>query len=430
MTRLLDQPDVCAPLPSVGHGLIDAIERARVVGRGGASFPAGTKWRAVEQRSHGRAVVVVNGAEGEPRSKKDRLLMTTRPNLVIDGAFIAARVLRARRVILYIGERHSAARDSMVRALAQRPEPERNAVSFAAAPSRYVAGAEAAVIHFLNDGVATPINMPPFPFERGVEGAPTLVQNVETLAQIATLARTGDAPDSVLITLVGGVTRPGVLELDSRTTIAEAINHSGGLTEAARAVLVGGYFGSWVRPDEAWGLRLDPSASRLGCGVIGVLPTSRCAVCEVAAVMRYLAAESSAQCGPCFFGLRALADTCTRIGDQGSDPDVLERLQRWSVEVRGRGGCKHPDGAAMFLSSALQVFVDEFAKHHLVIDRIKCDGRGLCAELLPELIRLDDWGYPILAPGPVPEHLLPLARRAADDCPVLAIALRRTVRAK
>ncbi|HSS61292.1 MAG TPA: ferredoxin [Candidatus Limnocylindrales bacterium] len=61
----------------------------------------------------------------------------------------------------------------------------------------------------------------------------------------------------------------------------------------------------------------------------------------------------------------------------------------------------------------------------LVVDRIKCDGRGLCAELLPELIRLDDWGYPILTNGPLPAHLLPLAQRAVEDCPVLAIALRR-----
>ena len=67
-------------------------------------------------------------------------------------------------------------------------------------------------------------------------------------------------------------------------------------------------------------------------------------------------------------------------------------------------------------------------ERHLVVDPIKCDGRGLCAELLPELIRLDDWGYPILRPGPVPGHLLPLARRAVEDCPVLAIALRRSER--
>lgn len=363
MTPLLGQPDILAPLPRVGHGLIDAIERAGLVGRGGASFPVATKWRAVEQRSHGRAVIVVNGAEGEPQSKKDRLLMTTRPHLVLDGAFIAARVLRARRLILYIGERHAAARDAMLRALAQRSEPERNIVTFAAAPARYVAGAEAAVIHYLNDGVATPVNIPPYPFERGVGGAPTLVQNVETLAHVATLARTGEAPDSLLITLVGGVTRPGVLEVDSRTTITEAINQSGGLTQAARAVLVGGYFGTWMQPDQAWRLRLDPSVARLGCGVIGVLPSSRCAVCEVAAIMRYLAAESSAQCGPCFFGLRALADACTLVAEQGSNAEVLKRLQRWSAEVRGRGACKHPDGAVMFLSSALEVFADEFARH-------------------------------------------------------------------
>lgn len=66
----------------------------------------------------------------------------------------------------------------------------------------------------------------------------------------------------------------------------------------------------------------------------------------------------------------------------------------------------------------------------LVVDRVRCDGRGLCAELLPELIRLDDWGYPILAPGPIPERLTPLADRAVDDCPVLAIALRRSGRVR
>jgi len=66
------------------------------------------------------------------------------------------------------------------------------------------------------------------------------------------------------------------------------------------------------------------------------------------------------------------------------------------------------------------------APHRLVVDRIKCDGRGLCAELLPELIRLDDWGYPIVNSDSVPNHLLPLAQRAVEDCPVLAIALRRS----
>ena len=68
--------------------------------------------------------------------------------------------------------------------------------------------------------------------------------------------------------------------------------------------------------------------------------------------------------------------------------------------------------------------------YRLAVDRIRCDGRGLCAELLPELIRLDDWGYPIIAAGSVPDHLLPLAQRAVEDCPVLALALQRTERTR
>ena len=368
MTGLLGTPDAMTPLPRVGSEIIDAIERSRLVGSGGAGFPVATKWRAVAQRSHGNAVIVVNGAEGEPQSKKDRVLMSERPHLVLDGAFIAARALRARHLILYIGERHDAARSAMLRALSARPEPERGRVTASSAPARYVAGAEAAAVHFLNEGIATPTNVPPYPFERGVGGAPTLVQNVETLAHVALLARTGHTPQTALVTLAGAVKRPGVLEVEPHTTIGDAVQRGGGATEAPRAILVGGYFGSWVEPEQAWNLELNPDSLRrnglgLGCGVIGLLPASRCPVCETAGIMRYLAGESSAQCGPCFFGLRALADACTRVAERGSNPEDLKRLQRWAIDVRGRGACRHPDGAVMFLSSSLQVFGQEFASH-------------------------------------------------------------------
>src|SRR5439155_698517 len=154
MTRLLATADDRPPLPRVDGRFIDAIHQSGLVGRGGAGFPTASKWRAVADRSRGNAVIMVNGAEGEPRSQKDRLLMTTRPHLILDGAFIAARVLKARRILLYIGERHESARQSMLRALGQRDEPERALVSFEAAPARYVAGAEMADIHFLIEGFA------------------------------------------------------------------------------------------------------------------------------------------------------------------------------------------------------------------------------------------------------------------------------------
>jgi NADH:ubiquinone oxidoreductase subunit F (NADH-binding) len=210
--------------------------------------------------------------------------------------------------------------------------------------------------------------MPPYPFERGVDGKPTLVQNVETLAHVALIARYGEPSGTSLVTIAGGVARPGVLEVGSTTTIADAVSLAGGASDQARAVLVGGYFGRWVEARDAWPLRLDQGSLRshglaLGCGVIGVLPAGRCPVCETAGIMRYLAGESSAQCGPCFFGLRALADACTRIADHGTNRDDLQRLGRWTEDVRGRGACRHPDGAVIFLQSALQTFGREFAGH-------------------------------------------------------------------
>lgn len=345
------------PLPHAGRDLTEVVVRSGLTGRGGAGFPAGLKWRAAAARHP--QVLVANGAEGEPHSKKDRLLMSTRPHLVLDGALLAARAVRAKEIVLYIGEHHTVARASMERALAERPAAERKHFRTLAAPARYVAGDSSAAVHLVTTGIALPTNAPV---------APAMVQNVETLAQVALIARSGEATGTVLVTVAGGVARPGVLEVETTSTIAGAIALAGGATEPARAVLLGGYFGAWIEMGQAQSLPLDPSALRarglsLGCGVIGVLPESHCPVCETAGIIRYLAGESSAQCGPCFFGLRALADACGRIATQGANPDDLQRLQRWAAEVRGRGACKHPDGAVMFLQSALSTFGREFAAH-------------------------------------------------------------------
>ena len=366
------------PTPHGGPELIETLTRINLTGRGGASFPVGAKWRSVAAKSRGSATVIVNGAEGEPQSRKDRLLMTIRPHLVLDGAFLAARTLRANQVVLYIGERHEAARSALTRALAERPDSERRLARTVSAPDRYVAGVSSAAVHFVNEGVATPTTTPPQAHEQGVDGAPTLVQNVESLAHVALIARFGEewhrsvgrrgGAGTLLLTLSGAVTGPGVYEVEDGSTIAEVVAVAGGASEPAVAVLVGGYFGAWVRAEDAWGQPLEASALRarglsLGCGVIGILPASDCGVCETARIMRFLAAESSAQCGPCFFGLRGLADACSRVAERGSNPEDMHRLQRWALEVRGRGACHHPDGAAMFLLSALKTFSAEFAQH-------------------------------------------------------------------
>lgn len=347
------------PLPRRGPDLIETLASSRLTGRGGAAFPVGLKWRAAASGPRGSAVVVANGAEGEPHSKKDRLLMTCRPHLVLDGAFLAARAIRAREVILYIGEHHQSSRVAMERALAERTSHERGLVRVFAAPARYVAGDSSAAVHAVTSGVALPTTR---------KAASAMVQNVETLAHVALIARSGVATGTVLATVAGSVANPGVIEIESNRTVGDALALAGGVTEPARAVLLGGYFGTWLDVEPALGLRLDPLELRaaglsLGCGVIGVLPRSRCAVCETAGIMRYLAGESSAQCGPCYFGLRALAESCSRIANQGVNTPDLGRLQRWTVDVQGRGGCRHPDGAVIFLRSALETFAADFAGH-------------------------------------------------------------------
>jgi NADH:ubiquinone oxidoreductase subunit F (NADH-binding) len=371
------------PLPDAA-GLIGTLERSELRGRGGAAFPVGAKWRTVAANGHGRAAVLVNGAEGEPLSHKDRLLMQARPHLVLDGAALAASAVGARDVVLYVGAGHGRALESMARALAERPRAERRRTRIVSAPVRYVSGEETAAVRFVQEGVALPTAVPPRPFVRGIDGRATLVQNVESLAHAALIARRGDAwfrelgrgsaSGTALVTMGGAVRGPGVAEVAQGTTIGEAVDTAGGLNARAGAVLLGGYFGGWVAAEAAWGLPLDAPWLRsrglsLGCGVVAVLPAERCGVVETARILTYLAGESARQCGPCLFGLRAVAEVTSRIAEGTSAPQDLERIRRWSGELSGRGACNHPDGAAGFLLSALEVFGEEFALHH---ERRRC----------------------------------------------------------
>src|SRR5690242_19993357 len=216
------------PLPGLRkraerHEFAAMVERSGLRGRGGAGFPTGRKLRAVADGGR-HPVVVANGAEGEPASRKDTALLQHAPHLVIDGAVVAARAVGADDIHFVVDrDDHAgqAALDAALRARAHemsRPDAWR----MVALPSRYVAGEESAVVNFLNGNDAKPVSVPPRPYQRGVRGRATLIQNVETLANLALVARYGpewygsvgttDEPGSVLTTLVGGVARPGVYE--------------------------------------------------------------------------------------------------------------------------------------------------------------------------------------------------------------------------
>src|SRR5437763_2858164 len=261
-------------------------------------------------------------------------------------------------------------------AVAVRDDPV--SVQLVGAPGGYVTGEESAVIHYLNGGQPKPTFVPPRPYERGYRRRPTFISNAETLAQLALIAHHGDRwfrelgtdadPGSALVTISGAVAAPGVYELAFGTPMGELLAAAGGATEPLRALLVGGYFGTWVEASQALGLRLAREDVRavgcwLGSGVLIALGESSCGLHESARVIDYLARESSGQCGPCVHGLRAIADLVGELADGAAHLHERERVLRWTAEIRGRGACHHPDGAARFVESQLSVFEPELEAH-------------------------------------------------------------------
>ena len=209
-------------------------------------------------------------------------------------------------------------------------------IRLVATPSSYLAGEESALVRFLNGGPPKPTLVPPRPFERGVAKRPTLVQNLETLSHLALIARygpkwfreagTAHEPGTALVTVSGAVAEPGVYEIGFGTSLRDLLGAAGGATAPVRAVLVGGYFGSWMDVGVARDVilheeHLRPLGGGLGSGVIAVLPDDACGVAESARVLDYLTAEAAGQCGPCTHGLGALAGAVTQMSDGRAGPE-------------------------------------------------------------------------------------------------------------
>ncbi len=375
------------PTPYRGRAgaLIADIEASGLTGRGGAAFPVYRKLAVVAQ-ARGRKVVVANGSESEPASRKDELLLRLAPNLVLDGLQLAAEAVGATEVHLYL---HYGPTPEILRALAERASRGLDGigVTITKAPPRCLAGPETALGNRLGGGPALPTFQPPRVSERGLGGAPTLVQNVETLAHLALIARYGprwfravgtDAePGSMLTTVyqpdgegAGGSSphgRPGqtrVVETELGAPLQSLLS-SGAETQAW---LVGGYHGTWLPLPQAAGLTLDNATLRkygaaVGAGVLVALPADRCGLTEAARVTGYLAAESAGQCGPCLNGLPRIAAGLAELAGPGHRKQTRADVERWAGLVTGRGACNHPDGTVRFVRSALTVFAPEISLH-------------------------------------------------------------------
>jgi NADH:ubiquinone oxidoreductase subunit F (NADH-binding) len=385
------------PMPILRRAgrLIDVAEASGLTGRGGAGFPAGRKMRSVAA-GPGSKVLVANGAEGEPASLKDRLLLSRLPHLVLDGMTLAAEAVGASEAYLCVHGTEGGLLDRLDLAVQERlaagldPVP----IQLTGIPGRYVSSEQSSIVQFLNGGPAKPTFSPPRPHEQGVHGNPTLVHNVETLAHLALIARYGDrwfrgagvpsAPGSMLVTVSGAVARPGVYEVEMGTPIGQLVGLAGGPVERLQALVVGGYFGAWLPVQVAWPVpmthaSLKAAGGALGAGIVIALPASSCPIAETARVIRYLAEESAGQCGPCVFGLPALANALADLAYAGGRDGGVEQVATLLPLIERRGACRHPDGVTQLVRSLLRAFPADARRHER---SGSCEGVGRSA-LLP-----------------------------------------------
>ncbi|CAM5548257.1 NADH-ubiquinone oxidoreductase-F iron-sulfur binding region domain-containing protein [Streptomyces abikoensis] len=468
-------------LPQHTEAQLTALAEAVTLrGRGGAGFPFARKLRAVArvaQRRGARPAVVVNGCEGDPASRKDAVLLARAPHLVLDGALMTAAALGAGSVV--VGVTRAAAEASVREALAERGLAGRRRAAVHARvvrlPERLVSGESSALLRAADGGLPLPPGRHDRASREGLGGAPTLLSNAETFAQLALAARLGaegyaatgapGEPGTLLLTVSGAVPEPQVVEVPGGVPLAYVLKVCGA-APAPQGVLTGGCHGAWLDAPAAARARVSHESlaecgGALGVGAVLALPADTCPLGETVRAAHWLAAESAGQCGPCRSGLPALAAALADV-TAGAGRSALERVREAAAAVRGRGACGHPDGAARFVLSALSAFTDDLAAHvlnggcgrptagllplpstagadagtgaggglpgprrveRLAVDWTLCEGHGLCADLLPQLVRTGPDGYPSLADAGVPDHLRGRAQRAVRRCPALALRL-------
>lgn len=365
------------PLAVPGE-LLDEVELSGLQGRGGAAFPLAVKLRAVRDngRRAGGAVVVANGEEGEPASIKDRWLLRHRPHLVLDGLRLAAAMVAADRAYVYVSDPESAR--GVEAALAELGPGVFGdiAVELFIVDPGYIAGEETAVTRAINGGPVKPTDKPPRPFQKGVGGRPTLVSNVETLANLPHVQRHGSAafrslgtsssPGTFLATLTGAGRPPGLYEIPHGLPFRELLALHGVSSDRVRGALLGGYFAGLLNRT-VLDATLDHETLRdlgagLGCGAISVI-TDDCPVAVAASVLAYFDRENAGQCGSCFNGTAAMAAVAGALRDGVASSEDLDRLRRWSATLRGRGACATLDAATNVAGSLLNQFPRAVARH-------------------------------------------------------------------
>lgn len=363
--------------------ILPEVANSGLRGRGGAWFPTAKKWAVAAETPATQRYVVCNAGEDEPGSFKDRVLIEHRPHLVLEGAILAARAIGAGHAYFYINETYEDCFAIMAEAIA-RAEGAGHLGSLKIlmhrAPTVYVAGEDSAAIEVLEGRAPLPRQKPPYPAAAGLFGKPTVVNNVETLANIPPILRNGAAwfrahgaaecPGTMLFCLGAEMNHPGAYELPLGTPLRHLYeNIGGGLKDGKklRAILPGGPSCSFLTADQL-DTALDPESlkragSTLGCGVMRFYSEEICMVEETLRISQFFARECCGQCPACRMETSMLSAMLDRIQQGNAGAALFDQFEKIVAFNRGKGYCALINMPGPPVMSALRLFRDDFDQH-------------------------------------------------------------------
>lgn len=368
--------------------IVNEVKKSGLQGRGGAGFPAGVKWSFTAPIDAPQKYVVVNADEGEPGTFKDRLIMEGDPHQLLEGVMICARAVGATKAWIYIRGEYKLCIERLQKAIDKCREYGIIGtnifesgfdldIAIKIGAGAYVCGEETALIESLEGNRGNPRWKPPFPGVEGLWKCPTVVNNVETLANVPYIIKAGaeafkahGTPDSTgtkVYTILGDVAHPGLCEVDMGTTLRTIINdYAGGMKKGFRfkAALVGGAAGVFL-PERMLDVNMDYAslkqyAAVLGSGAILVMNEHQSIVDMLWSILRFFRHESCGKCAPCRNGCQQLYKLITKIKKGQGTMDDVNLMVTISETMLATSFCALGQSPVMVIRSAVEYFKDEF----------------------------------------------------------------------
>ncbi len=406
--------------------IIDEVKFSKLRGRGGAGFSAGDKWKECYDAVSDRKYIICNADEGDPGAFMDRSLLEGNPHSVLEGLIIGGFAVGAREGMIYVRAEYPTAVVKIKHALHQAEELGLLGenilgsgfdfhVSISIGAGAFVSGETSALIASIEGRAGEPRQKPPRLAQRGLWGRPTVVNNVESLANIPLILREGEeyrrtgtekSRGTKIFSLVGKVVNTGLVEVPLGITIREIIEDIGGGIKGGRsfkAVQTGGPSGGCL-PEGLLDTptdfeELNAVGSMMGSGGMIVMDDETCMVDVARYFLRFLQDESCGKCFSCREGINRLLEIIDDIVHGLGTPGHIDLLRELSVVVKDSTLCGLGQTSANPVLSTLQYFEEEYRAHikdkkcpagvckaliHFSIDLEKCTGCGVCKKKCPE----------------------------------------------